>query len=145
MPDNVPMPQGLKQLLASEPVRFVVTGLGAAALLFGLTDAALRSPLPPFAGSLLAYGLTLLVSYVVQQAWTFRGRHAHRAALPRYCAAQALCAAGTATLAAIATRTGISAPAASLAAALFSGACSYGLSRHWVFAARRPAGHTSTS
>lgn len=129
------MARRLNGLLGREPVRFVITGVAAAALLATLTFVALRSPLPPFAGTLLAYGITVVASYTAQQAWTFRGRHGHGRAFPRYCAAQVLCAGFTAGLAQLLVHAGFTPAATAVTTTILASAASYALSRFWVFPA----------
>ena len=118
-------------------LRFLITGASAAGLFFVLSFAAVRSGLPPFAGTMLAYGVTFVASYTAQQAWTFRGRSRHFEALPRYLAVQVACGLGSATLARfLVDDFGYSAQSMAAVTTLASSAVSYGLSRWWVFAGK---------
>ncbi len=129
---------GRLRVLDATAIRFLITGLGAAALLFLLCYGSLRAGLNPFAGTLGAYAVCFVTAYLVQRAWTFRGAHRHRDALPRYLAAQVSCAllsAGVAHL--LSAAAGLPPLPTSALVALMSGAVSYGLSRFWVFAPHR--------
>jgi len=73
-------------------VRFAVVGVGAALLFFFLSWALVSAGMPPFAGSVIAYGLAFIVAYSAQRGWTFEGQHDHGRALPRYLVTQLVCA-----------------------------------------------------
>lgn len=115
-------------------VRFVITGGSAACLFFALSFGLVHAGAPPFLGTLLAYAVTFVAAYTVQQAWTFRGGRRHAEALPRYLAAQVGCALGSALLAR-GLVAGFGLPPLPMAAVttLASSAASYVLSRYWVF------------
>lgn len=119
---------------AATVARFVATGLGAALLLLVMTWSLAALGLAPFAAGALGYALAFAVAYLVQRSWSFRGRHAHRHALPRYLAAQALAALTSGAAAHLATAMlswghGASAFTATVAAS----AVSFVLSLFWVF------------
>ena len=118
-------------------VRFLIAGGGAAVLFALLSFGALSMRMPPFLGTLAAYAITVVSSYAVQRSWTFRGRHCHGDAFPRYLAAQLAMACTTATAAQALARRGMSAAAISLCVTLAGSAGSFCLSRFWVFAPRR--------
>lgn len=124
----------LTGLLDHETVRFLLAGGGAAALFYLLTFVALRLGAPAFAGTLTAYGVTVVTSYTIQQRWTFRRRRGHGHAFPRYMAAQVGSALISATLAHSAATLGLAAAALALVPTLAGSAVSYVLSRYWVFA-----------
>lgn len=120
-------------------LRFVITGGSAAALFFVLSFTFVRAGLPPFAGTLLAYAITLAASYTAQQAWTFRGERRHAEALPRYLAAQVGCALLSGLLARLlVNQAGLPPLPMAAVTTVTSAAASYALSRYWVFAARGP-------
>lgn len=129
----------LQAALRHQTVRFVITGATAAALFAVLDWSALSLSLPPFAGTAAAYAVTVVASYTVQRAWTFRGRHRHGQAFPRYLAAQIGCACLTAAIAQVLARFGLSAAATSGCVTLIGSAASFCLSRYWVFPATRGA------
>src|SRR4051794_35926420 len=83
------MPQGMTELRL---LRFIVVGVGAAALFFVLTYAFAMAGMPPLFGSTLAYAIAFVVAYSAQRGWTFGGRHDHSRAFPRYLALQLCCA-----------------------------------------------------
>jgi hypothetical protein len=85
--------------LDSTTLRFLVTGCSAAALFFALSVVMVKAGLSPFAGTLCAYAVAFVAAYTTQRAWTFRGQHRHRDALPRYLATQVGCAVLSAGLA----------------------------------------------
>lgn len=115
-------------------IRFIVTGAGAAALFFVLSVAFVTAGAPPFLGSLAAYAIAFLASYLLQLGWTFRGLHRHGHALPRYLILQLSCA----LLSAAAAQALVALFAApvllmSFIATGFAGVVSYVLSSTWVF------------
>ena len=126
--------------------RLVVTG-GAAALLFAACAYALRvlAGLPPFGASATAYIIAFAFAYTTQRRWTFRGRHDHGHAFPRYLAAQLFCLVLSAALSQAMTEIWGASPLAM--ACVTSGAVSgisFVLSRYWVFAdggAKQEQGH----
>lgn len=124
---------GPGDMLQNETIRFVIAGSSAALLFYVLTFAAIRLGAPPFAGTLGAYAVTFLVSYSIQQSWTFRGRQDHRRALPRYLVAQVTAAMVAGVLAHAIAGTGAGPAGVALASALTGSALSYVLSKHWVF------------
>ncbi|HEY4191807.1 MAG TPA: GtrA family protein [Mesorhizobium sp.] len=119
-------------------VRFVVVGVGAAALFFGLSWLLVSFGVPPFIGSAIAYGSAFCVAYCAQRSWTFEGRHDHGQVLPRYLTLQLGCALFSGVLAHVAvTRFGMAPLAMSAFTTLAASAASYVLSTFWVFADRR--------
>jgi putative flippase GtrA len=118
----------------STVIRFIVTGGGAAALFFVLSVAFVTTGAPPFWGSLAAYAVAFLASYLLQRGWTFRSLHRHGHALPRYLILQLGCALSSAA-AAQALVSLFAAPVLlmSFIATGFAGVVSYVLSSKWVF------------
>ena len=125
--------------LGSTTLRFLVTGCSAAALFFTLSVVMVKAGLSPFAGTLCAYAVAFVAAYTAQRAWTFRGQHRHRDALPRYLATQVGCAVLSAGLARLLAEAGglSPVPMAAITTVVSSGA-SYMLSRYWVFPGIRP-------
>ena len=124
----------MSETIDSTVIRFVVTGGGAAALFFVLSIAFLTAGAPPFWGSLAAYAIAFLASYLVQRGWTFRGLHRHGHALPRYLILQLGCALSSAAAAqALDTLFAASVLLTSFIATGFAGVVSYVLSANWVF------------
>lgn len=117
--------------------RFVTVGVGAALLLFGLTWLSAHLGMPPFAGSVASYAVTVAVAYVAQHRWTFGGGHDHAHALPRYLAVQASCAllSGMTSHLSVAI---LDAPPALMSAlsTVAASAASFVLSSLWVFPQR---------
>src|SRR4051794_34510852 len=114
--------------------RFIVVGVGAAALLFVLTYALASAGLPPFLGSTLAYAMAFVVAYSAQRAWTFGGRHDRSHAFSRYPALQLGCALFSGVVSHIAVKGFDMSPLAmSALTTILSGAASYVLSSLWVF------------
>jgi putative flippase GtrA len=128
----------LRSMTELRLLRFIVVGLGAAALLFVLTYAFVSAGLPPFLGSTLAYALAFIVAYSAQRGWTFGGRHDHSHAFPRYLALQLCCAllSGVVSHVAVA-QFGMSSLAMSAVTTVVAGAASYVLSSLWFFPDRR--------
>ena len=123
------MPAGLD----ATTLRFIVTGLSAAGLMFVLSFGFVRAGLPPFPGTLLAYAITVVVTYAVQQSWTFRGRSRHAEAFPRYAAVQVVCALCSGGAAQGLSSLGVPHLAMAALTTIASSAISYVLSRWWVF------------
>ena len=122
----------------SRLTRFVTVGVGAALLLFVLSWLLVTLGLPPFAGSALAYGVAFVVAYCAQRGWTFRARHSHARALPRYLAVQLGCAVLSGLVSHVAvTRFGISTLAMSAVTTGVASAASFVLSSLWVFPSAR--------
>jgi putative flippase GtrA len=89
----------------------------------------------PFTSSVLAYFSALVIGYLLQRNWSFRGRHSHSAALPRYLALQASCAILSGLGAQIATTYFHMRPLAiSILNTLLMALISYVVSLNWVFA-----------
>jgi putative flippase GtrA len=115
-------------------IRFVIVGVGAAALLFALILLFAALGMAPFAGSVLAYGIAFAVAYTAQRNWTFGARHGHAYSLPRYFAVQAGCAALTGLCAHIAVSV-LAMPPLPMSAitTILASTASYVLSTLWVF------------
>ncbi len=129
------MRSGVLHRIDATTLRFLITGSSAAGLFFILSYVGVSAGLPPFAGTLLAYAITFVGCYTVQQAWTFQGRRRHTEALPRYLAVQIGCGLFSALLARLLVSLAGFAPLAMAAATtLASSSISYCLSRWWVFA-----------
>jgi putative flippase GtrA len=90
--------------------------------------------LAPFASSSLAYVSALGVGYLTQRNWSFRARHSHAKALPRYLLLQAGCAlmSGLSAQAATALFNMLPLPM-SMLNTLVMGLISYIVSLNWVF------------
>lgn len=118
-------------------LRFVIVGVGAAALLFCLSWLLVTIGLSPFLGSVIAYGVAMVVSYTAQRGWTFGGAHAHGRALPRYLTLQIGCAAFSGLVSHVAvSRFGMAPLAMSAAMTLIVSAASFVVSSLWVFPVR---------
>ncbi|CAM5451244.1 hypothetical protein MAUB1S_07598 [Mycolicibacterium aubagnense] len=114
--------------------RFLVVGVGAAALLFLLSYFLVSSGMPPFAANTLAYLLAFAAAYSAQHGWTFGAKHQHGRALPRYFVLQAGCALFSGLVAHIAvTRFAMSPLAMSAMTTVATSAASFVLSSVWVF------------
>lgn len=115
-------------------VRFVIVGVSAAGVLFGLSWLLVTLGLSPFLGSVIAYAVAMAVSYTAQRSWTFGGAHAHGRALPRYLTLQIGCAAFSGLVSHVAvSRFGMAPLAMSAVMTLLVSAVSYVLSSSWVF------------
>jgi len=121
---------------AATLARFAGVGIGAALLLFALTWGLTATGLGPFTAGVVAYAVSLAVAYLIQRDWSFRRRHAHVQALPRYLAVQALAALASGAVAHIASSYGLEAPVAAAAATVAASTVSLLLSLLWVFPAR---------
>lgn len=118
--------------------RFVIVGVGAALLLFGLSYAFVRLGMSPFAGSTLAYAIAFVVAYCAQKSWTFQSRERHMTTLPRYFVLQAGCAITSGITAHTAvTVFGASPIVMSAVTTIVASAVSFVLSSIWVFAPAR--------
>jgi putative flippase GtrA len=116
--------------------RFLTVGASAALLLFVLSWLLVSLGLSPFAGSVLAYALTVVVAYSAQRSWTFGGQHDHGRALPRYIALQAGCAVFSGAVSHVSVAYfGMSAFAMSALMTVAASTVSYVLSSLWVFPA----------
>jgi putative flippase GtrA len=128
----------LRSIADQRLFRFLVVGVGAAALLFVLTYLLVSAGLPPFLGSMLAYAVAFVVAYTAQRGWTFAGRHDHSRAFPRYLTLQLCCALFSGLVSHVAvTRLGMSPLAMSALTTVLAAAASYLLSSLWVFPDRR--------
>ncbi len=117
--------------------RFIVVGVAAALLFFLLVWLFIAAGLPPFAGGTLAYAIVFAAAYLTQRGWSFRWRHGHGHALPRYAVAQAFAAVMSGAMAQVATSVlGWPVGVAALLAACVASAASLLLSLFWVFPAR---------
>jgi putative flippase GtrA len=121
-------------------LRFVIVGVGAAALLFCLSWLFVAAGMPAFAGSMLAYAIAFVAAYSAQRNWTFGGGHGHGHALPRYFVLQAGCAILSGAVAHLAV-TGLHASPLIMSALTVAGAsaASYVGSILWVFPEARRA------
>lgn len=118
--------------------RFVVSG-GLASLVFFLVSfGLLHLGWRPWAANLAAYAVGFVVGYSLQRGWTFQGRHAHGAALPRYFILQAACAGLTAVAGEIGGGwLGLPPLPVAIGSTGLAGAISYFGSLLWVFPTRR--------
>ncbi len=118
----------------SQALKFILTGVATAALYFLLSFSLVSNGVQPFAGGLIAYSISLSVSYTIQHGWTFSGRAVHRRALPRYLVLQLSCAVLSGITCQIAvSRFNLSYVWMSAVATLICGAVSYFVSKSWVF------------
>jgi putative flippase GtrA len=114
--------------------RFLVVGVGAAALLFVLSFLLVSAGLPPFPASVIAYAVAFAVAYTAQRGWTFAGQHDHSRALPRYFVLQAGCALVSGMVSHVAVKQfGMSPLAMSALTTVAASAASYVVSSTWVF------------
>lgn len=115
-------------------LRFVIVGVGAAALLFFLSWLFVAGGMSPFVGSVLAYAFSFVAAYSAQRNWTFGGNHDHGHALPRYLVVQAGCALVSGLVAHVAVAVfGASSLAMSGLTVIGASATSYLGSVLWVF------------
>lgn len=118
--------------------RFVIVGVGAALLLFGLSYAFVHMGMTPFTGSTLAYAIAFVVAYFAQKSWTFQSRERHTTTLPRYFVLQAGCAITSGITAHTAvTVFGASPFVMSAVTTIVASAVSFVLSSIWVFTPAR--------
>jgi putative flippase GtrA len=83
----------LEDVLSRRETRFLLAGAGLAGFFFIVVFLLVTiGGLAPFASSVLAYFGALGLGYFVQRNWSFRGRHSHSKALPRYLMLQTGCA-----------------------------------------------------
>lgn len=122
----------------SRLLRFVVVGVGAAALFAVLAYLFARAGMQPVLASPIAYLIAFAFAYLTQRSWTFGAEQAHAVAFPRYLALQLGCAALSGAVSHVAVSWyGASPLTMSLVAALVTSAVSYVLSSRWVFAPGR--------
>jgi len=82
-----------EKVLERREFRFLLAGAALAIFYFNVVFSLVRfASLSPFMSSVLAYVSALGLGYVVQRNWSFRARHSHSKALPRYVLLQAGCA-----------------------------------------------------
>ncbi len=116
-------------------VRFLVVGVGAAALLFVLSYLFVKLGMAPFTGSTLAYLIAFIVAYTAQRNWTFQSKGSHTTTLPRYFVLQAGCAIVSGVTAHTAVSVfGASPFAMSGITTIVASVVSFVLSSVWVFA-----------
>lgn len=121
--------------------RFIAVGGGAALLLFLLTWLLAAAGAPPFVAGTAAYATAFFAAYLTQRGWSFRWKHAHRDAFPRYVAAQTLAALISGVVAHVCmSGFGLPPEAAALLAACAASGISFLMSLFWVFPARLPEG-----
>jgi len=118
-------------------LRFLVVGVGAAALYAVLSYALVTAGMRPFVGSTFAYLLAFAIAYTAQRAWTFGAQQQHRVAFPRYAMLQLGCAALGGAVSQLATWLGASPLTMSVLAAIVTSAVSYVASSRWVFVRAR--------
>lgn len=119
----------------SRLVRFLIVGIGAAALLFVLAYVFASLGMRPFLASSLAYLITFAVAYTSQRSWTFGGEQDHAIAFPRYLALQLGCAVFSGIVSHVAVVWyGASPFTMSLISTIITSTVSYVLSSRWVFA-----------
>lgn len=116
--------------------RFAGVGVGAAFLLFVITWLFAAIGLPAFVAGTAGYAVAFAAAYLAQRDWSFRGRHTHRHALPRYVAAQVLAALASGGAAHVAAYLGFAAMFASACATVVASGISLVLSLFWVFPPR---------
>jgi putative flippase GtrA len=131
-----------RRALTLRPIRFATVGVGAAALLFGLSWLFVHLGASPFIGSVAAYAISFVVAYAAQHGWTFGGAHRHSRALPRYLAVQLGCAILSGLVAHASVQMAGAPPLAmSAAVTLAASGASFVLSFLWVFPDRDRPGH----
>jgi putative flippase GtrA len=82
-----------KIALERREFRFLLVGASLAAFYFGVVFSLVKfRGFSPFMSSVLAYVCALGLGYIIQRNWSFRARHSHLKALPRYILLQAACA-----------------------------------------------------
>jgi putative flippase GtrA len=125
----------IRSAFGSQPVRFAVVGVAAAALFFVLAYLFVSVGMTPFAGTVVAYGIAFAAAYAAQRAWTFGARHGHGHALPRYFIIQLGCALMSGILAQLLV-TYLQMPPLFMSAVTAAAAsvASYFLSSRWAFA-----------
>lgn len=122
------------EIVERPPVRFLLTGAGAALLFLSLSLLFATAGLTPFVGSVAAYSIALVVGYSAQRNWTFGARHRHTRAFPRYMALQGGCALSSGTIAHGATHIlGLAPLPMSILTMCAVGFLSYVASSRWVF------------
>lgn len=125
-------------MTAHRPARFVTVGACANLALLALTYLFQRLGMAAFAAGIIAYAVAFAGAYAAQHGWTFGGGQAHRSALPRYMAAQFLCAVAAGLVGQLCAGLLAAPPLmTSLAIAATAGGLSYLLSACWVFAPAR--------
>lgn len=118
-------------------LRFVIVGVGAAALFAVLAYLLASAGMRPVLAGPIAYLVAFGFAYITQRSWTFAGEQAHATAFPRYLALQLGCAALSGAVSHVAVaRFGASPLTMSLAAVLVTSAASYVASSRWVFVRR---------
>lgn len=118
-------------------LRFLLSGASTTCVYFILSYLLIRAGWRPFSANIASYAIAFLFGYLLQRTWTFRGRHPHREALPRYLAAQLGCALTVAVAADLAMSSLHPSPfLLSLGAASSSAGISYVVSVLWVFPAQ---------
>lgn len=83
----------LEIVLNRREARFFLAGAGLAGFFLIVVFVLVSiGGLAPFTSSVVAYVTALGLGYLVQRNWSFRGRHSHSKALPRYIILQTGCA-----------------------------------------------------
>lgn len=128
--------QFYKIVLEQRIARFLIAGVGTAAIFFVLSYLFVINGMPPFHGSALAYGVAFFIGYIGQRNWTFGARHEHKKSLPRYLALQLACGLTSGVLAQVSVQyLGLSPFFMSLVTTIAAGFVSYVASSVWVFPA----------
>ncbi len=125
----------LETVLERRETRFFLTGAGLAGFYFIVVFVFVSiGGLAPFTSSVLAYIGALGLGYLVQRNWSFRARHSHSKALPRYLMLQTGCAVFSG-LGAQTTTTYFYMPALTMSIlnTLMMALISYVVSLNWVF------------
>lgn len=123
--------------LGSRSLRFVIVGVGAAALFAALSYLFASAGLRPALAAPLAYLIAFAFAYVTQRSWTFSAEQSHAVAFPRYLALQLGCAVLSGVVSHVAVAWYRASPLAmSVAATLITSAVSYVVSSRWVFTKR---------
>ncbi len=114
--------------------KFIISGGSAAALFFVFCYLFAKAGAPPFAATIVAYGLAFAIGYGLQRGWTFNAQHRHGHAFPRYLALQIGCGLLSGVVSQIAVADlGWSPLPMSLMVTLIAGGVSCLGSRFWVF------------
>ena len=121
-------------LLKRREYRFLLTGASLAGFFWMVVFVLVSIGLAAFTSSLLAYASAVWIGYLAQRNWSFRARHSHAKALPRYLTLQAGCALMSGLSAQTATTVFDMPPLSmSLCNTILMGLISYVVSLNWVF------------
>ena len=118
---------------SSESVRFLVVGFSATVLQFLFSWWFLWLGLRPAIAALLAFCLAFIFAYNSHRSWTYATTMRHRVLLPRYIAAQLVCALSVAMVTELTISFHFSNVVSAMCATLVSATLAYFLTSRWVF------------